>query len=86
MLPHQYNRLNAPEGSPERIAAEEALSPENVASTVVKGLLPGLLGGFTGAHMPNVGAGYRPIAEFQALPAAVKRLQQQQIAQEMAAI
>jgi hypothetical protein len=67
LFPHQ-------EGSPERLAAEQALGPD-FFETAAKGLAPGILGGFTGAHMPNIGAGYRPIAESQALPAAVRRLE-----------
>jgi hypothetical protein len=66
LFPHQYNRRNAPEGSPERLEAEKALG-ENFANTALQGLAPGILGGFTGAHLPNIGPGYRPEAETRAL-------------------
>jgi hypothetical protein len=66
LFPHQYNRRNAPEGSPERLEAEKALG-ENFANTAIQGLAPGILGGFTGAHLPNIGPGYRPEAETRAL-------------------
>lgn len=62
MFPYQYDRRNAPEGSRERDAAEKALG-EDFWSTAMKGLGPGVLGGFTGAHLPNIGPGYRPVAE-----------------------
>lgn len=62
MFPYQYDRRNAPEGSQERQTAEKALGDE-FWYTALKGLGPGVLGGYTGAHMPNVGPGYRPVAE-----------------------
>lgn len=60
----QYDRGNAAPGSQERADAEKALSGDEFWNSAMKGLAPGLLGGFTGAHfIPNVGPGYRPAAE-----------------------
>jgi hypothetical protein len=66
LFPHQYDRRNAPEGSQAHAAAEKALG-ENFWNTALQGLGPGVLGGFTGAHLPNMGPGYRPVAETRAL-------------------
>ena len=67
LFPYQYNLRNAQPGSPERQEAERRLSIENFPRTAASGLAPGILGGFTGAHLPNVTAGRRPIAETRAL-------------------
>jgi hypothetical protein len=68
----QYDRGNAPVGSPERAAAEKALG-ENFWDTASQGFVPGFLGGFTGSHLPNIGPGYRPRAETEALGKFLKR-------------
>jgi hypothetical protein len=72
LYPHQYNRSNAPVGSKEREEAEMRLSPEHFWDTAKPGLAAGFLGGFTGSHLPNVSAGYRPVAESRNLANILK--------------
>lgn len=77
LFPHQYNIRNAPEGSPERAAAERALGTlEGFASTVAKGAIPAALGGFTGAHFPLVPAARAPTARTNALAQNVAEVRQ----------
>jgi hypothetical protein len=66
LFPSQYDRRNAQPGSPEHEAAKKALG-EDFVSTAVSGLVPGVIGGFTGAHLPNIRPGHRPEAETRAL-------------------
>ena len=73
LFPSQYDRRNAPEGSLERAAAEQALGPDFLQSAAM-GLGPGILGGLSGSHMfPSIGPGYRPVAESEALRAAMRK-------------
>ena len=51
MFPHQYNRRNAPVGSPEREAAETALNQDNIWRTMAPGAVIGTLTGLTGSHV-----------------------------------
>lgn len=67
MFPYQCNKSNAPVESAEYDEARRRLSPEEFADTAATGLGPGILGGFTGSHLPNVTPGYKPVAESQAL-------------------
>jgi hypothetical protein len=72
LYPYQHNRSNAPIGSKEREEAESKLSSENWWNTAAPGLAAGFLGGFTGSHLPNMGAGYRPVAESRNLANMLK--------------
>jgi hypothetical protein len=72
LYPHQYNRSNAPVGSKEREEAEKRLAPEQFWNTAAPGLAAGFLGGFTGSHLPNIGPGYRPVAESRNLANILK--------------
>ncbi|MGE3284172.1 MAG: hypothetical protein AB7O13_24775 [Alphaproteobacteria bacterium] len=68
LFPHQYNLRNAPEGSPEKEAANRALgTPGGMAETALKALVPGMFGGYSGSHFPLVPAARAPIARSRAL-------------------
>ena len=74
LFPHQYNLRNAPEGSPERQAAEEALGSVNsLLMTAGRGFVPAALGGFTGAHLAPVPRLSPPVAETEALLRNISR-------------
>jgi len=61
LLPYQHNITNAPVGSPQRAEAEAVLGDTGaLVRRSTLGVGAGILGGFTGGHLPNVSPGYRP--------------------------
>jgi hypothetical protein len=64
LLPYQYNRFNAPEGSQERNEAMRALAPGVMFETMAPGAVAGFMGGLTGSHLLPAGLpGRDPIPE-----------------------
>ncbi len=67
LYPEQFNRRNAPEGSPEKENATRRLEDE-FWKTAAPGMGLGFLGGLGGSHLlPTVGPGRNPTADTRAL-------------------
>lgn len=67
-LKYRYNADNAPEGSPEQLAAKQALG-DDMAATIGSGAALGAMGGATGAHLFGslIPRGRPPVMQTRAL-------------------
>lgn len=72
LFPTQYDRMNAPDGSPQKKRADEE-TPQEMGAKAIRGLAVGALTGSTGGHfMPGSGKATAPIERTKALQERLK--------------